>query len=480
MNYIKMNHNNLASSKIIKDSIHGFIEFNGEVENSLKKLLSDQFFQRLRRVKQLGFSDYVFPSATHTRFAHSLGVYSVAKRMLSVVEPDVKNSDWTTEGQACLGAALLHDIGHGMFSHAFEKAIDFYLKRNLNSNEYSILKESSNHENISRKIITESSISEILREIGGSSFPKKVSDMVQKKNARCIYTSIVSSQLDADRLDYVKRDPYFAGVSSGGIDIDWLLRNLNVEKNKNGRFLYINSKAYISIEQFAVTLLQLYPTIYLHKKTRGLEYMFALLISRVFELISDGKESKAGLTKMHPLVRFFKKPDNLDNIVLLDDTLFWGSLYLFQEAEDPVINTLARRIVSREIYPAIDVWKIADQITSEKRYFQKMSASERSKEIHIICKDVCSDISHNKKFLQKNCFYDAYDRPIYKAKNIQGGDPQQINIKVGEEFFDIASISPLVASAASFNIHRIYYDDKNDNFAAKIEKSIRSAIKNKI
>jgi len=106
------------ASKMIKDPIHGFIEFDGDAELELKNMLSDPFFQRLRRVKQFGFSDYVFPSATHSRFAHSLGVYSVAKRMLSIVEPDARQGNWSREGQACLAAALLHDVGHGIFSHA--------------------------------------------------------------------------------------------------------------------------------------------------------------------------------------------------------------------------------------------------------------------------------------------------------------------------------------------------------------------------
>lgn len=106
-------------NKVIKDPIHGFIDFNGVRENELKNLLSDPFFQRLRRVKQLGFSDYVFPSAAHSRFAHSLGVYKIAKRMLTIIEPEGSRGRWSPKAEACLAAALLHDVGHGMFSHAF-------------------------------------------------------------------------------------------------------------------------------------------------------------------------------------------------------------------------------------------------------------------------------------------------------------------------------------------------------------------------
>ena len=300
--------------KMIKDPIHGAIEFEGDAELELKNMLSDPYFQRLRRVKQLGFSDYVFPSATHSRFAHSLGVFAVAKRMLSVIEPNAKQGNWSIEGKACLAAALLHDIGHGMFSHSFETAMDFFFDRNPDQAAIRPrLKDAVDHEKISPKIVVQSSIAASLCKIGGEDFPQLVADMILKVRDGCVYTSIISGQLDADRLDYAKRDPYFAGVSSGNIDLDWLIRNLKVGKSKTGEFLYVDSKAYVSLEQFTVTLFQLYPTIYLHKRTRGLEYMFALLMSKVFELIAVGKEADAGLQASHPFVQFFNDPENLDN-----------------------------------------------------------------------------------------------------------------------------------------------------------------------
>ena len=169
------------TSKMIKDPIHGFIEFEGGAELELKDMLSDPFFQRLRRVKQLGFSDYVFPSATHSRFAHSLGVYSVAKRMLSVVEPNARQGNWSKEGQACLAAALLHDVGHGMFSHAFEKAMEFYFERNPEQKaKRPRLRDAVDHEKVSPKIITQSSIAVSLSKLGGEDFPQRVADMVLK------------------------------------------------------------------------------------------------------------------------------------------------------------------------------------------------------------------------------------------------------------------------------------------------------------
>lgn len=469
------------TSKMIKDPIHGFIEFEGAAELELKSMLSDPFFQRLRRVKQLGFSDYVFPSATHSRFAHSLGVYSVAKRMLSVVEPGTRQGDWSREGQACLAAALLHDVGHGMFSHAFEKAMEFYFERNPDDRATRPeLSNAVNHEKVSEKIITQSSIANTLSHLGGKDFPKIVSDMVSKTSKRCIYTSIVSGQLDADRLDYAKRDPYFAGVSSGGIDPDWLIRNLSKGASENGEFLYVDSKAYISLEQFTVTLYQLYPTIYLHKRTRGLEYMFSLLMSRVFEHVAKGTEIQSGLPLSHPFVRFFRDPQNLDIALLLDDTLFWGSLYLLQDAPDTSISAIARRIAQRNIYPMLDIWTIVDELAASVESVQKLRAVERADVLHAVCLSVAKEVASDDSVWFDGCYYDTYDRPIYKPKYIAGGNPQQINVQIGGKIVDIASISPVVASAASFNIHRIYYDDAIEGRGAILVAATRAAVERRL
>ncbi|MBS9721498.1 HD domain-containing protein [Tianweitania sp. BSSL-BM11] len=462
-------------TKMIKDPIHGSIEFEGDAELQLKSMLADPFFQRLRRVKQLGFSDYVFPSATHSRFAHSLGVYSVAKRMLSVVEPASNGGDWEPKGQACLAAALLHDVGHGMFSHAFEKAMELFSERNPVHKD-GPLQAAVNHEKVSRRIITETNIGQSLTKMGGSDFPALVANMVEKKDKKCVYTSLVSSQLDADRLDYAKRDPYFAGVSSGSIDLDWLIRNFQVGTSENGRFLYVNSKAYISLEQFTVTLFQLYPTLYLHKRTRGLEYMFSLLMSRVFERIADDKAAAAGLSAAHPLVRFFREPENLDNAQLLDDALFWGTLHLFQEAPDEQIRNVADRIAARRFYPMLDVWKLAEDVANRHVGMKDLGASRRVAVLHSVCEAVSESLSKKTRLWTEACYYDRYPRPIYKPLGAVGGHPQQINVEVGGSIVDIASISPIVASAASFSIHRIYFDDADAGLQDRLELEIRSGI----
>lgn len=469
----------MLQSKIIKDPLYGFVEFSGHKEIGLKALLDSSYLQRLRRVHQLGFSDFVFPSATHSRFSHSIGVYHIAKRMLSLVEPDKVKGDWTKEGQACLAAALLHDVGHGMFSHAFEKAMTLFFDRNPELEETKQpLKQAVNHEEVSKNIINSEEISEILFKSSGndSGFVKKVTDFIEKKDENCIYTSIVSSQLDADRLDYAKRDPYFAGLSFGGVDLDWIIRNFNVEKNKESRFFCMNSKAYVSLEQFTVNLFQLYPTIYLHKKTRGMEYLFSVLMSKVMELIYQGSAEKCGISKKHPLVKFFDNPGNLKIGSQLDDALFWGSLHSFADSDERDISRIARAMLRRKIPPHIDVWKMTENIASADQRFEKLTANQRTSAVNAICKNVCKDIKKDKDVWQDSFYYDTYDRPIYKPKMIMGGHPQQINVKNGGNILDIAQVSPLVASAATFNIHRIYYDEQLSDIS-RIEKKISDDIR---
>jgi HD superfamily phosphohydrolase len=454
------------TTKMINDPIHGSVEFGGKAELELKTMLSNPYFQRLRRVKQLGFADYVFPS----------GVYTVAKRLLSVVEPEVKRGAWSEQGQACLAAALLHDIGHGMFSHAFEKAMKLYVARNPQPVD-SPLTAAVDHEQISPLIITNSSISQALENMGGKGFPEMVANMIAKKNKKCIYTSLVSSQLDADRLDYAKRDSYFAGVTSGGIDLDWLMRNFQVGDSNNGRFLYVNSKAYISLEQFTVTLFQLYPNLYLHKRTRGIEYMFSLLMSRVFERIGAGEEDQAGLTSKPALVRYFRDPANLENTLLLDDSLFWGSLHLFQEASDREINTIAARIASRKFYPMHDIWKHADVVAARNPKMSGLDAGQRVNVINKVCEQVSGDLKNQTDICPNTYHYDTYPRKLYTPHNVDGGDPQQINVEIGGKVVDIASISPIVASAARFSIHRIYYDDTEEGLGDRLVSVIRTRLK---
>ena len=207
--------------------------------------------------------------------------------------------------------------------------------------------------------------------------------------------------------------------------------------------------------------------------------MFALLMSRVFELIAEEKEAEVGLPSSHPFVRFFRAPNKLENGLLLDDTVFWGSLHLLQEARDPLICRIAKRIAARKIYPMHDIWKIADEVAVEYAAIQELTAVNRVRLLHQVCQLVSQELQENERLWLDGCYYDHYDRPIYKPLMKSGGAAQQINVEVGGKIVDIASISPIVSSAATFNIHRIYYDDVNQGHGKLLEDGIRLLLRQK-
>jgi HD superfamily phosphohydrolase len=197
----------------IRDPIHGLIEFHNDDERLVWELIQCSEFQRLRRVKQLGFSEFVYPGATHTRFAHSVGVFHMARRLLKIVADRLgKQDDERTRVALC--AALLHDVGHGPFSHVFEGA----LKE---------LGRQKKHEMWTAEIVSgDTEINRVLSVDKG--LPGKIASLIRAKEPEDIYAAVVSSQFDADRLDYLRRDRYMTGIKIGDFDIDWLLDCLEV------------------------------------------------------------------------------------------------------------------------------------------------------------------------------------------------------------------------------------------------------------
>src|SRR5690606_17032557 len=204
----------------VRDPVHNLIGFGtDEFEHALWRVIQTRPFQRLRRIRQLGFSEFVFPGATHTRFAHSVGVFHTARLLMSVIRRYVGEHNQQfklRQAEYALTAALLHDVGHGMFSHAFEtvgKEFGWPMAR---------------HEEVSQKLIRDSEVSFILDSELGNGYAGNVADVIAQGIPNDLYCSVVSSQFDADRLDYMQRDRLMTGVQSSGVDTVWLLSNLEV------------------------------------------------------------------------------------------------------------------------------------------------------------------------------------------------------------------------------------------------------------
>jgi HD superfamily phosphohydrolase len=208
-----------AKRQRIRDPLHDLIEFSCDsFEQTLWRVVQTPSFQRLRRVKQLGFSEYVsHPGATHTRFSHSLGACHIAKSLLRLIRARAGESQFVTQrADHAIAAALVHDVGHGPFSHAFEE-----VGKRLNL-------KMAKHEDVSDAIIRTGDVSIVFDQELGNGFSANVADLIKAPGPSKIYGAVVSSQFDADRLDYMQRDRLMTGTQLGHIDFVWLMANLEI------------------------------------------------------------------------------------------------------------------------------------------------------------------------------------------------------------------------------------------------------------
>lgn len=274
----------------IRDPLHDLIEFKAnEFENVLWRVVQSRAFQRLRRVKQLGFSDLVYPGATHSRFAHSVGAFHTARQLMTVIENHLGRGGFEdSRARIALAASLVHDVGHGPFSHAFE---DVGRRLNLKM---------ATHEYVSDVLIRNDELGDTLRSLG-SGFANDVADVIKSEKPGNLYSAVVSSQFDADRLDYMRRDRLMTGTHNSAIDFEWFIANIEVGTISYGvddeslgsiETFVLGPKAIYGAETYVLSLFQLYPTVYFHKATRSAEKIFSELLFRIFSAARGGARSK--------------------------------------------------------------------------------------------------------------------------------------------------------------------------------------------
>ena len=283
-----------------------------------------------------------------------------------------------------LAASLVHDVGHGMFSHSFEevgKELELPMAR---------------HERVSETLIRHSEIAEMFKKELGQGFADDVADVLGRSEPANLYDSVVSSQFDADRLDYMQRDRLMTGVQSSGIDAIWLMSNLEIgslrvdtddEAARTVRTLVLGPKAFHAAENYVLSLFQLYPNVYLHKTTRGAEKLFTCLMRRVFVLVREGHGDKVGLPANHAIRQFAEKPENIENAQALDDAVFWGALHMMAEADDPLVRRCATQLRDRRLPKCIDIRR-----RLEEREMTNMESEERQFRLELACKEIVQEI----------------------------------------------------------------------------------------
>ncbi|MGM0556344.1 MAG: HD domain-containing protein [Myxococcota bacterium] len=332
--------------KLFRDPVHNIIAFdlNDSAEAVLFRLVQTRPFQRLRRVRQLGFANLVYHGAEHTRFVHSLGVAHVARRMLDALAPEFSFTQ--EERTEVLCAALLHDIGHGPFSHAIEKVTKIH------------------HEDYSAQIVRDpdSEIYEVLSDVDPT-LPDRVARYFGPRSAfpsdRQVFLDMVSSQLDADRLDYILRDGLATGVKIGVYDFERILTMLEPYTSKRAdgqpsRRLAVGYRAREAVEGYLIARFHMFKQVYLHKAVRAAEKMLEAVLQRALELHQSDYEFSGTPSKRLAKLLSGERLST-DEYVSMDDTDVWISLKQWRNEDDPVLSELAGGLLDRRLYKTVDL-----------------------------------------------------------------------------------------------------------------------------
>ena len=335
----------------IRDPVHGLIVFgdgNDKAQNETDRiawrLLNTPEFQRLRRIRQLGFSDLVYPGATHSRFAHAIGVYYTARQLIDVIRRRLEFDE--ERARVALLAALLHDIGHGPFSHVFEHvARAAHLEKR--------------HEDWSAEIVQgDTEVNHVLREVD-EALPRQIGTLLKEDNPEDIYAPVVSSQFDADRLDYLQRDRLMTGVKCGHLDHAWLLNCLEVgsvtiddeDEPIQVPCLYLNFKGVQVAEEYLEARFRLYKAVYMHKTTRAAEMMLRHLLTIAVRDLQDDE-----LAQREPILHYFTSASSsLRSYLALDDASVWATLAALAASAHTQVSELALRLRNRSLYKCFDV-----------------------------------------------------------------------------------------------------------------------------
>ena len=314
--------------KIINDPIYGFIQIPYE---SVFQLIEHPLFQRLRRIRQLGLTHLVYPGAHHTRFHHAIGSMHLMTEAIEVLRGK-GHTILDNEAEAVTIAILLHDIGHGPFSHALENS----------------LVSSTPHEEMSELFMEKlnedlnNSLSLALK-IFRNQYPKKF-----------LY-QLVSGQLDMDRLDYLNRDSFFTGVSEGVISSDRIIKMLELHNDE----LAIEAKGIYSIEKFIVARRLMYWQVYLHKTVVSAENLLINILRRAKELIRKGEELfatpalKIFLSKEYTRADFITNKNLLEQFAAIDDSDISASVKVWSSHSDKVLSDLCGRLINRRLFKII-------------------------------------------------------------------------------------------------------------------------------
>ena len=312
--------------KVLRDPVHGYIHVSLQV---VWDVINSAWFQRLRRIRQLGGAYVVYHCAEHSRFEHSLGVYEIVRRMVTEVR-DIAEALNEREKVTVMLAALLHDIGHGPYSHALEGVTD------------------TSHEEFTCRIIEEDTEITFILENCSTGLSKEVADVIRHKSANPLLTQLISSQLDADRFDYLLRDAYFTGTTYGEYDLERILRIMRVTDHNQ---LVVKESGVYAVENYIMARYHMYWQVYYHPVARSYECILNMLFTRLKDMGKDGIQERA-YSVFAPLIH--GGTISLDDYFKMDEYTFGYGFQCLCECDVPIAADLAGRLRDRRLFTYAD------------------------------------------------------------------------------------------------------------------------------
>jgi len=323
------------SERIYRDPVHNIIRLQTDSDEGelMMRLIDAAEFQRLRRIKQLGLGLYTYQGAEHSRFTHSLGAFHLMTRVLDRLGERyaIKPADRI----AARAAALLHDVGHGSFSHVMEKVLNFH------------------HEQWTVQVIRNESseIGELLRS-HSPDLPEKVASIIEGKFQPAALAQLVSSQLDVDRMDYLLRDSLMTGAKYGIYDLEWIINALAIDEAEDR--IYVEARGVYAVEEYLQARYYMFRQVYFHRTLRSAEAVLRSIIRRALQLFEEGQDVwHATGTAFEKILR--REPLTITEHLQIDDSDFVFHVKQWQNSSDQILSELSRRFIARRLFKAIDL-----------------------------------------------------------------------------------------------------------------------------
>ncbi|HEY0460874.1 MAG TPA: HD domain-containing protein [Pyrinomonadaceae bacterium] len=422
------------SEKIYRDSVHNIIRLKTDSAQGklLVRLIDTAEFQRLRRIRQLGLAHFAYQAAEHSRFTHSLGALHLATRILAKLDLSYRIAD--EDKIAVRAAALLHDIGHGAFSHVIEPILGFH------------------HEEFTIEAVLsrETEVGRTLREFSAE-LPEAVAAIVRGDFHSSALAQLVSSQLDVDRMDYLLRDSLMTGAKYGVYDLEWIIKSLEIDAERDR--LYVSARGIYAVEDYLQARYYMFRQVYFHRTLRSAEAVLRSLLRRALELFQAGEPVWfAEKTPFEKILRGEKL--NLNEHLQIDDSDVMFHIKQWQNARDEILSDLAKRFLNRRLFKAFDL----DMPEDERQAFLEKA----------------QNVVQNSGFKTEYYFIEdkAGDVPYYFYTKTESEPKKQIYVEEGFSRPVIREISEISAAVRGlqkgYQMHRVCFPPELKEEIAKL------------